>query len=161
MSVVIDGKDILMYYSYLAADMKEELEKFLQAEEIGINPLLLINAKRLFAAGMEGLRLSKGIGPRTGDIRESITTYMMLRDMLKKARTTPEKEVDSRLEQLATAAEALTPGWEYFQHVVKKEDYKALKDVFREIALESSKYAPALGQHSSYSIGTFDDADDD
>jgi hypothetical protein len=162
MSVVIDGKDILQYNSLMAITMSERLNSLLVGKENKIPKATLDRAKKFLSVGMDEVRLARGqeaINAYWEEERERWTTYRLLTDMLKRVKKIDEKDVDSELEKLAIVAEVLTSDGK--QLLVAREHYQTLQKVFRAMYDESANYVSAFGQHSPYSIGTFDDSDDD
>ena len=161
MSTVIDGEDILARNSYLAAVMSESLERLLNGKTRRIPAEVLQHAQKLFSRGVSYIWLKKGLqspDPLRDQIESSVA-YHLLTDMLKKVKDVPEKEVDSELEKLAAAINALTSDEQQVSN--DRGSYQTLRDLFNAMCEESSKYAPELGQHSPYSRGTFDDGDDE
>ena len=157
MSMVIDGKDILSYNSYLAVVMSKSLDDLLSGKEKEIRKGILRDAKNLFSIGMDPIREKRGLNlvhQNRDEQRETLMTYRLLIDMLRKVKKVAEEDVDSELERLAIAMQKLTPAGR--QVLVDKEQYRTLRNFFIEMYKESSKYTPAFGEHSQYSIGTFD-----
>ena len=148
MSRVIDGEDILARNSLLAIVMSESLDGHLQEMGERISPGVLSKAKELFSTAFDP----------SGKQRKTQVTYRLLSDMLKRVKKIRDSEVDSELRKMATAMGALTSDGR--QVLIDRESYKTLRDLFEEMYEESGNYVSALGQHSPYSIGTFDDDDE-
>jgi len=162
MSRVIDGHDILQYNSTFAIVMKDSLEKLLGGKKVTIDERVLEGAQRLFSVGMDFIRESNGLKPvheRWDERRESYASYRLLVDMLTKVRKIDEKEVNRELTTLYLAIQLLTQDGR--QIPVGREQYKTLKDLFGEMHREAGSYCSSVGQNSPYSVGTFDDGDDD
>lgn len=159
MSVVFDGKDILKSNAYLAISMKETLDSLLSGKKRNIPARVLKDAKSLFSVGMDAVKLGKNLDVVHKDMNPSelYMTYRLLADMLR-ATKKDVKDVDSELEKLTIALEALTPDGR--QVAISKENYNTLRDIFGAMYKTSCGYSSAHGEHSPYSIGTFDDSDE-
>ena len=81
-------------------------------------------------------------------------TYRLLTDMLKISKQ-GVADIDFELEKLAISLEALTPDGR--QIIIAKENYQTLRDIFKEM-YNKSCYFSRFGEHSPYSVGTFDDS---
>ena len=161
MSTVIDGKDILGYNSHIAIVMSEGLESFVAGHEYHIPVRVLECAKRLFPIGMDHIKEKRGEEPthkQWGEEREVYTTYKLLTDMLKKVKRIEDGQIDSELENLANAINLLTPDR---TNMPGGEQYQTLQQLFMAMYEEAGNYGPAYHSHSPYSIGTFDDDEDD
>ena len=157
MSIVIDGKDILEYNSIIAIVMSQRLDRLLKGEDIKIPVVVLQSAKNLFATGMTGMNYING---KAGPVQpEAVVTYMLLRDMLRRLTVATERDIDSRLEELVLVMQELEPDGKQVQDA--REQYQTLQSLFMVIHGESCRYSTAHGRHSPYSIGTFDDDEDD
>ncbi len=152
MSRVIDGRDILKRNSYLAIVMSTSLDGLLHGSGKEIPKNVLKSAQSFFSTGMEVVREIRGLSRITR--LDSTVTYRLLTDMLRKVKKVEEKDIDSELEKLAIALEVLTPDGR--QVVIAQEHYRTLRQIFRAIYAESNRYCPQRGEHSPYSIGTFD-----
>ena len=158
MSMVIDGKDILACNSYLAIVMSESLDDLLNGRDKEIPAGILRGAKNLFSVGMDFVREKKGLNPVHQERRETLTTYKLLKNMLKSVKKVDEKRVDSELEKLAIAMEVLAPDGR--QVCMAEEQYRTLRNLFEAMYRKSCEYIPAFGQYSPYIIGTFDSDDE-
>ena len=153
MSRVIDGVDILYQNSYIAGAMSQSLDDLLSGKEAKIPAGVLDSAKRLFSVGMGYI---KGSSAGSAELM-AMTTYQLLRDMLRKVNSSLG-DVDSELESLAVAAEALTPDGRQIK--ISAERYRTMQNLFKTIFEESKKYSSQPGNRSQYCIGTFDDHDE-
>jgi len=157
MSIVIDGKDILAYNSYLAIVMSESLDDMLGGKAKEIPKSVLREAKNLFLVGMDFVREKRGLSfvyQHWREQRETFPTYKLLTDMLRKVKEIPEEDIDSELEKLAIAMQRLESDEE--EVFIDRENYQTLQKLFNVMHEESGNYIPAFGQHSPYSVGVFD-----
>jgi len=158
MSRVIDGRDILLKYSSVAIAMGKGLDALLNGREGQIPKGAIEAAQRLFFAAMNGIRNRKSPKIPKEDFLVTSVTYRLVTDMIK--RVIPKaNDVDSELEKLASAIQVLTPDGE--QIVSNQRTYETLRDVFNNMYIESCNYPRHYGSHSPYSVGTFDNYDDD
>ena len=154
MSRVIDGVDILYQNSYIAGAMSQSLDDLLNGKETKIPAGVLDQAKRLFSVGMGHIN---EISAGSAELK-AMTTYQLLRDMLRKVDSSLG-DVDSELESLAVAAEALTPDGRQIK--ISAERYSTIQNLFKIMFEESKKYNSQPGNRSPYCTGTFDDDDDE
>ncbi len=159
MSVVLDGRDILSYHSYLAIAMSENLKALLKDEKAKIPKGVLFEAKNLFSMAVDYNRKENNLPliNKSCDIRKINTTYKLLTDMLKRSKKIGKENIDSELEKLAIAMESLSPDGK--QIAIARESYELLQKVFETIHNEACNY-PRYGGPSPYSYGNFDNSDD-
>lgn len=160
MSVVIDGKDILVHNSYIAIVMGEGLESFVAGHKYHIPVRVLEHAKKLFSIGMDHIKEKRGeeLTHNQWEQREVYKTYQLLTDILKKVKRIEDDQIDSELEKLANAINLLTPNG---TKMPEREQCQTLQQLFMTMYQEAGNYGPAYHSHSPYSIGTFDNDEDD
>lgn len=161
MSTVIDGKDILNYYSSLSIAMRESLSDLLNGQEKPIPSIMLHGAQNLFSIAMDYVRERTGkpiVHTDWLEQRESTTSYILVVDMLKKVKKgIKENEINSELEKLTKALAVLTPDGRQIKK--SRDKYETLRDIFGEMFNKSQGYNSTFEERSPYCIGTFENGD--
>ena len=161
MSMIYDGTDILMHYDSMAVSMSESLEKLLKGKKEKIPKGILSAAQKFLDIAMDGVRKnrkSRTIYHDSFVFDEIDMTYKLAKDILKKVKKNLKntKQIDSELEKLAIATQALTPSGK--EVAIAKNTYQTLRNFFEKIDEESEKYPTAYdpNTHSPWSVGTFE-----